>query len=370
MDALSQIESAGYRYFLASFSALDRYFRITTSQTRNVYVAFEGTLIELAKALGELEYPGLEDWDAASPHGEGKVYFRCLADEQPRRRMSFHLLDFLYDPEAGKFFDPHDAYRELRSSEVPTISEGAAPLDTVTDGAVLAGRYGYEITAGDLPEPSSEPNAAEHVPAALQRRLLVDLLGGQYPALGLRILYNAGFVPQVWPELAPMNGTSHDKEHHPEGDVWEHSLETLRYRKAPDLLLSLGLLFHDSGKPTAEETREHAFDGHAQIGADIARRFLRERDFSDRFASDVHWLVVNHMFPGALHRLPHYRTEKLMGSRLFPVLLELYRCDLSSTFRGPEGYYRACRIYRAFLKNVSNPFRDAAGKKLVKLYVE
>jgi poly(A) polymerase len=59
-----------------------------------------------------------------------------------------------------------------------------------------------------------------------------------------------------------------------------------------------------------------------------------------------------------------------MRSRLFPILLELYRCDLSSTFRGPDGYYRACRIYRSFLKNVSNPFRDAAGKKLVKLYVD
>ncbi|MFO8063814.1 MAG: HD domain-containing protein [Spirochaetota bacterium] len=366
MDALSRIEAAGYRYYFASFSALDRYFRAPTSQTRNVYVAFDGTLIELAKALGELDYPGLEDWDAASAHGEGMVYVRCLSDEYPRRRLSFHLLDFLYDPAADTFFDPRDAYRELRSSAPPTISEAASALDTITAGAVLAARYGYEITAADLPD----PDFSQPVSPAGERQLLVDLLGGQDPARGLRILHDTGFVAHVWPELAPMNGTDHSKEHHPEGNVWEHSLETLRYRKVPDLLLSLGLLFHDSGKPTAEETREHAFDGHAQIGADIAREFLRERGFSEQLVSDVRWLVVNHMFPGALHKLPQYRTETLMSSRLFPVLLELYRCDLSSTFRGPDGYYRACRIYRSFLKNVSNPFRDAAGKKLVKLYVE
>jgi len=58
-----------------------------------------------------------------------------------------------------------------------------------------------------------------------------------------------------------------------------------------------------------------------------------------------------------------------MSSQLFPLLLELHRCDLSSTYRGPDGYYRACKVYRAYLKNVRNPFRTADGKKMLKRYV-
>ena len=59
-----------------------------------------------------------------------------------------------------------------------------------------------------------------------------------------------------------------------------------------------------------------------------------------------------------------------MADPLFPVLLELYRCDLESTFRGPNPYYRACKIYRSYLKNSANPYRSAEGKKLVRLYVD
>jgi poly(A) polymerase len=59
-----------------------------------------------------------------------------------------------------------------------------------------------------------------------------------------------------------------------------------------------------------------------------------------------------------------------MADERFPILLELYRCDLESTYRGPDGYYRACKIYRDYLKNEANPFRSADGKKLVRLFVD
>jgi len=130
------------------------------------------------------------------------------------------------------------------------------------------------------------------------------------------------------------------------------------------------LLLHDSGKPAAPTTATRKFDGHAEIGAKIASRLLRRLEFADSVVEDVRWLVHKHMFPSALHVLPSFRTNRLMADPLFPVLLELYRCDLESSYRGPDPYYRACRVYRAYLKNSANPFRDLDGKKLVRLYVD
>jgi poly(A) polymerase len=76
------------------------------------------------------------------------------------------------------------------------------------------------------------------------------------------------------------------------------------------------------------------------------------------------------MMPGALDRLPDNRREPLMASADFPQLLELYRCDLSSTYRGPEGYYGACRVYRRYLKKARSLDRERIGRELVELYVE
>ena len=74
---------------------------------------------------------------------------------------------------------------------------------------------------------------------------------GRAPEKGLRLLHDAGIVASWWPEMAAMAGVPQSKEHHPEGDVWEHTLATFAHRKVPDLVLSLGLLLHDAGKPRA-----------------------------------------------------------------------------------------------------------------------
>ena len=64
--------------------------------------------------------------------------------------------------------------------------------------------------------------------------------------------------------------------------MWEHTLATFAHRKKPDLVLSLALLLHDMGKPDAEGAGEKRFDGHSEIGARLATRFLRRLGFSAR----------------------------------------------------------------------------------------
>lgn len=362
MDALQTLREAEIAHYYTYISVLDRYFRRQYSP--NVYVYTPASLVELAKVLPNLRYPHLDSWDAAVDE-ERTVYFRCGESATPDLPVSFPVLGLYYDPVGDVFHDPHDAYERLRADTI-RASGDVGPLQTLIDGAVLLSRYPYEHA--DLG--AGEPTAIDRIPVEKQRMILADILSGESPWDGLELLLEEGFVDAYWPDLASMDSIDHTKDHHPEGNVWRHSLETLRYRKTRDLVLTLGLLFHDIGKPFATPTRDNVFDKHANIGASIARRFLRKLEFPEDLVEDVGWLVWNHMFPGALHRLPVGRTESLMSSPLFPILLELYRCDLSSSYRGPEGYYRACRIYRSFLKNRANPFRASDGKKLVKLYVE
>jgi poly(A) polymerase len=70
------------------------------------------------------------------------------------------------------------------------------------------------------------------------------------------------------------------------------------------------------------------------------------------------------MLPAALPQLPLIRTGEIMASPLFPALMELYRCDESSSFKGLDSYYKSSAAYRAYLKNRRNPYRSADGKVL------
>jgi poly(A) polymerase len=261
-----------------------------------------------------------------------------------------------------------------------SINANADSCCILFDAALILARYVSETK-------NREINAivAELGPVSLgieeQRLLLTMLLDAVNPAPGFELLKNCGFIATHWPELAVLDDVEHSKEFHPEGNVWKHTMETLRYRKAQgfhrkpglqrrpnnasiDLRLSLGLLMHDVGKPLAASAGSRRFDGHAELGERQARRFLERLGFESSLIRDVCYLVRNHMLPAALSRLPLIRTGEIMASPLFPTLLELYRCDESSSFKGLDGYYQSSAAYKAYLKYRRNPYRSADGKKL------
>ena len=363
MDALVDLRSAVPWYF-SSFSALDRYFRQTEQPV--VHIAVEGDLVALAKSIPNLEFPGVPYADAAMWDGPTRIYFRCLEDEHKPQKQPFRLQNILYDPDKDRYLDPYDDYRSLRGDLLEATDAPYDPIRRLMDAAVAVSRYPHSVSAGSL-EPVQR--YLELSPET-QRTLLSGILTGPSPWEGLNLLREYEFIDAYWPELAGMYGTEQSKEHHPEGDVWSHSLEAFRYRRSRDMVLTLALLLHDSGKPHATPAAGRKFDGHAEIGATLATRFLRRLEFGESVVESVRWLIHKHMFPGALHLLPTFRTERLMADPLFPVLLELFRCDLESAYRGPSSYYRACKIYRSYLKNSSNPYRTAEGKKLVRMYVD
>jgi poly(A) polymerase len=238
------------------------------------------------------------------------------------------------------------------------------PEQLLFEAAILVSRYPYELEAETLlPLPRDFGLDS-------QRDLLTLMLTGPTPERGLELLRRSGFVDAYWPELAELAGLDQSKEYHPEGDAWAHTLETFRHRKLPALGLSLALLLHDVGKPKAEQVEGRKFDRHAEIGSAVAERFLGRLGFSRRLVDDVSFLVRYHMMPAALPRLPANRSAGVIDDPRFPILLELYKCDELSTFRGPDGYYEACAAYRTWLKNSRNPWRGSDGKKLARMYLE
>lgn len=368
MSVPARLADSGLPFELASFSALDRYFGRPTG--RQIYVVTPSGLVELAKAFPDLGFTPVDRHDARLEADDRSVYIRCEVDENPGAPVAFPILDFYFNPVRESYRDPSGVYGLLREQQLPAPSPDATALGALVDAARLVSRYHYSLPPASGPGALPSIEVFPKLPNELERMLLTDVLTGMFPWKGLALLKREGFVKAYWPELDQMDGTGHSKEHHPEGNVWEHSLETFRYRKTTDLVLTLGLLLHDAGKPLAQPTKERRFDKHAEIGADLARRLLRRLGFDRLLVDNTVWLVQNHMYPSAIDSLPLYRTERLMSSPLFPVLLELYRCDLSSSYRGPDGYYRACRVFRRFIKHSENPFRHADGRKLVRLYVE
>jgi poly(A) polymerase len=356
-DPVAVLQDGGHRVYYASFSALDRFFRLPPSPGTR-YLLTDCSLINLARIFDELEYGGERHEDAIVPH-EGRPYaLRCYDEDDPPSPRPFSVQELLYDPGRDVFLDPEGVYPDLRL-EVLVPRGGAPPLTRLAEAAKLVSRYHYRADAAELVlEGPFTPPAG-----TFQRDLLLGVLDGGQAHKGLALLYESGFVQAFWPELARMSVIPQLKDYHPEGDGWEHTLETFKHRKQADAVLSLALLLHDVGKPDAPATQERPYDRHAELGAEVAASFLRRLGFAPSLIQEVTFLIRYHMMPAALKKLPLFRSEKIMDSPLFPQLLELYRADLSASYTGPEGYYEACQVYRNYLKNKANPYRRSDGSK-------
>ena len=369
---IQTLASTGISFFLISYSAIDKLLRV--EGTPELYTAANATLIDLAKEFPDILYPGYRNADALITLPDAVLRVLCIDRIGEIEPGPFAPQNFFYDVLGGKFLDPYGHYRTLRGNELTLHDPGGLEAypgwRIVGDAAVLAGRYGYDVQDELLGTLETRELDWNPLGTDDQRELLQNLITGRQAERGLALLMKTGFVEKHWPELAELNRIEQNKEYHPEGNVWAHTLAALSYRKTLDPDLGLGLLLHDIGKPEAPKAEGKQFLRHAQIGSRTAERFLRRLDFPETTASRVRFLVENHMLPAGLGILPVYKTEEAMSSPLFPLVLELNRCDVSAGFHGLDDYYTACKAYRKFLKNKKNPFRDTAGKKLLRMYVE
>ena len=402
---VSSLAAGTYSLKLHGFSAIDRYLNVPALPY--LWAETNADIAILARFIDNLRFPGIEIADGAVDTSDGTLYFRCLDNDEKKEKtnFSFSLLSFSYNCQTRRFEDPLGVYpmlRELRDKKTiikmnkdqtsPSfwenpIDENFIPLQAIQseggrsriimDGALLLARYDLGETwirsfsdtliriFGNAPGLSTE---ARLEPES-QRAFLSCLLVSPYPDRGLNFLRQTGFLGEIWPELAALNDVDHSKEFHPEGNVWDHTMETFQHRKpgangAYDLCLSLGLLLHDAGKPVSAAFGTRRFNGHAELGARAASRFLERLEFEPSLVNDVYYLVHNHMLPAALKQLPVKKTAEIMASPLFPILMELYRCDESSSFKSLDEFYENSAAYQTYLRNVRNPYRSADGKKI------
>jgi tRNA nucleotidyltransferase (CCA-adding enzyme) len=177
------------------------------------------------------------------------------------------------------------------------------------------------------------------------------LLQSERPSKGLRWLRDVGRLAAVLPELDATINVEQDPRWHPEGDVFEHSMQALdaaaiiaktyddRHQK---LILLYTALVHDLGKAvTTEKTPNGIISyNHEVAGVDLARNMLKRITENHDLISAILKLVRHHMTPvifvkeGA--KAPAYKrlANKLDPETTIARLADLAYADIRG--RNPE----------------------------------
>jgi tRNA nucleotidyltransferase (CCA-adding enzyme) len=132
--------------------------------------------------------------------------------------------------------------------------------------------------------------------------------------------------------LAALMGCAQDFIHHPEGDVWIHTLYVCEGAVArrgdlesePVLILSLAAICHDFGKPTTSfvENGRIRCPTHAAAGVPLTIDFLRLIGAPEKYVAPVCALVREHMAANDGPASP--RFVRRLAHRLAPADMDLW----------------------------------------------
>ena len=229
-------------------------------------------------------------------------------DEALARR-DFTMNAMAWDPDTLELRDPFNGRADLNAHVLRHVSERFAEDQLrVLRGMQLAARFG--LTAAPETVALCKTLSQDGQPSErLWEEWKKLLLQGVKPSLGLQFLSDCGWL-RFYPELAALQGCEQDPIWHPEGDVWVHTLHCLDWfamertgNQDDDLIVGLGILCHDFGKPATTTTdfgritsRGHEPEGEAPTG-----HFLERLTNQDDLINEVMPLVLCHLRPRTLH---------------------------------------------------------------------
>ena len=198
--------------------------------------------------------------------------------------------------------------------------------------------------------------------------------GGSALADFLEKLDEVGLLEKFLPEAKAMQGVEQQKEHHPEGDVWQHVLAALRASTVVGKpITTLAILFHDIGKPgTYARTPtdkfpdgKHTFYGHDKYGVEVFRNIANRLKFSNDEKNAIAWVIENHMKPYKAAEMKPSKLLALKNNKHWPELKEVLFADIHS--RGTEGEFaKGPQDYADILHHFDNRTKGLGDAEAVK----
>jgi len=218
--------------------------------------------------------------------------------EEDLSRRDFTINAMALPVGGGDLVDPFGGQADLAARILRAVGD---PLQRFAEDGLrtlracrFVAQLGFEMEAGTLAAIPERLEVARKVAAERVLTELTKLLCGAEPRRGLDLLVRTGLLDLWLPELRPMLGCGQNRHHR--WDVWDHTLEVVRWTPA-DPVLRWAALLHDAGKPAARTLGpdgEVRFHGHEAGSLVLAAIILERLKAAHALRREVLALVRHH----------------------------------------------------------------------------
>ena len=233
----------------------------------------------------------------------------CIGTYEAARRRDFTINALMQDVLTGEVIDHFGGLEDLQQKMIRHIDAERFIEDPlrVLRAAQFAARFGFAV-ASDTLELCSKIDLSALSRERVEEELKKALLKADRPSVFFETLRSMQQLGIWFAELGQTIGLEQDPVFHPEGDVWNHSMEVLdraaayRGRASEPYRFMMLALTHDLGKISTTEFikgRIHSYE-HETKGLPLVESFIRritgEKDVIDYVLN----MVPLHMRPNVL----------------------------------------------------------------------
>jgi poly(A) polymerase len=262
-----------------------------------------------------------------------EVRFSADPREDVARR-DFTINGMLMDPVSNEVLDFVGGREDLHAKIIRTIGDPrqrfAEDKLRMLRAVRFAARFGYTIEPATFAAIEELADEIQVVSRERVRDELTRMLTEGHARRAFLLLDESGLLPEVLPEISAMKGVAQPPQFHPEGDVFVHTLLLLENLPVPcSPALAWGALLHDVGKPPTFRVAPDRirFDGHVEVGVNMAQEICRRLRFSADDTEQVLALIDNHMRFGHATRMKESTLKKFLRMPHFDEHLALHRAD-------------------------------------------
>ncbi len=289
-------------------------------------------------------------------------------------RRDFTINGLLYDPLEEEMLDFVGGVEDLHRGILRTIGDPGRRFSEdylrILRAARFSARFGFELEEQTQRAMTQfAPNlirlSAERIRDELEKMLL-----GPRPAEAFRLMQRTGILRIVLPEVAALEGVEQQPEHHPEGDVFIHTMRMLERMCHPTKELAWSVLLHDVGKKATfavgRDGKIH-FYGHEKTGAEMSVAILKRLKCPAALISAVERCVAGHMRFAFVDRMKRSTWLKMIAAPTFPTEMELNRIDCASCHGKMDGYLQMLDRWTALENRPAVPPLPVNGNDLIRL---
>ncbi|MDX8395145.1 MAG: HD domain-containing protein, partial [Mariprofundaceae bacterium] len=250
-------------------------------------------------------------------------------------RRDFSINAMMFDPLSNTLLDHHDGVKDLKNRILRHVSPAFSedPLRPLR-AMQFAARFQLQLHPQTDVLCSTLIEEASSLPKERIWTEWQKWSHAPYPSYGLKALRDSDWL-SLYPGIEDLVDCPQSPDWHPEGDVWNHTLQVcdqaasvaMRYQLDSQTteILVFAALCHDLGKPestTVDQAGHIRSLGHSQSGVPIAIHLLDQIAAPRRFAPHIAALVAEHITH--INGEPTPRAVRRLSHRLEPVNIELW----------------------------------------------